>query len=45
MKYTLIILCILGLTACGKKGPLEPKPAKSNIETRSTAHAELVEAY
>ncbi len=26
MKYMLILLCVLMLAACGKKGPLEPRP-------------------
>ncbi len=27
MKYALILLCLVALGGCGKKGPLEPKPA------------------
>jgi predicted small lipoprotein YifL len=32
MKYAMILLCILGLVACGKKGPLEPRPSGSVVE-------------
>jgi predicted small lipoprotein YifL len=29
MKFMLILLCISGLAACGKKGPLEPRPGSA----------------
>jgi predicted small lipoprotein YifL len=34
MKYALILLCVLGLSACGKKGPLEPRPGSATAEKR-----------
>jgi predicted small lipoprotein YifL len=35
MKYAMILLILLGLAACGKKGPLEPRPGKTVVEANN----------
>jgi predicted small lipoprotein YifL len=32
MKYAMILLCVLALAACGKKGPLEPRPGSAFLD-------------
>jgi predicted small lipoprotein YifL len=34
MRYALILLCVLILSACGKKGPLEPRPSSEITHNR-----------